>query len=318
MTGRTLDKLTRYDEADEHLKKAEEIASMNDVPDIRANALLGMAWLASVRGKRELCRELGTRAYEEAKRAGDRAILARAIMRMADFDEEGTHDSRLSYYHEAYRIYTELDDLAGLAITTLNMGNVAMAYRRTDDGERFYTESLQYYEELGNRWGIANCLGNLGNVAINRGDFQSSRDLHGKSMEISSSIGDMEGVVICNLNLGRDEHALGDHKKAYRHHSAALRLAVDLDILPLALGALFEMSRQLRNNGSWEMAGIALLCIMKFRGSFFEEGEDIDPDGDLRKVRANLTEGQFTRISTFASEATLEEIADRLLRETGP
>jgi tetratricopeptide (TPR) repeat protein len=297
-----------------HLEKARELAMEQDMPATAADALLGLAWLASVRGRFETCREMGTAAYSEARRSGDRAILARAIMRMADFDDERTYESRLSYYQDSYRIYSELGDLSGLAITTLNMGNVAMAFDRTDEAEDYYTESLRYYREIGNKWGTANCLGNLGNVALSRQDYQSSRDLHGKSLDISSLIGDMEGVVICNLNLGRDEHALGNRHKGFMHHCKALRLAVDLGILPLALGAAYEMSRQFRRESSHGKAATSLLCIMKHRESFFEEGPGIDPDGDLEEVRAALTDAEFRRIRDFVERSTLGEIADSLLQ----
>ncbi len=314
MTGKVLDKLTRYDEAMHHLERAREIASGNDLPAIAADALLGLAWLATVRGKRELAREMGTSAYREAERSGDRAILARAIMRMADFDDENSYDSKLGYYQESYNIYSELDDLTGLAITTLNMGNHAIVYDRFDEGEMYYTESLQYYEKLGNKWGIANCLGNLGNIAFFREDFQSSRDLHIKSRDISSMIGDLEGVVICNLNLGRDESNLGDPEKSFNHFCEALRLSVDLGILPLALGALYEMSGKMRAEGNYEDAAIALLCIMHERESFLEGSPEIDPDADLEEVRSKLPPGTMTELDNFISNSSLRDIATRLLR----
>ncbi|MBN2586620.1 MAG: AAA family ATPase [Candidatus Fermentibacteraceae bacterium] len=314
MTGKVLDKLTRYDEAMHHLETAREIASGNDIPAITADALLGLAWLATVRGNRELAREMGTGAHLEAERSGDRAILARAIMRMADFDEENSYESKLGYYHESYNIYSELDDLPGLAITALNMGNHAMVYDRIDEGETYYSESLQYYEKLGNKWGIANCLGNLGNVAFYREDFQSSRDLHIKSRDISTMIGDLEGVVICSLNLGRDELNLGNPEKGFGHFCEALRLAVDLGITPLALGALYEMSRRMRAEGDYEDAAIALLCIMNNRGSFLEKGPEIDPDSDLEEVRSGLLPGTMAELADFVSASSLSDIANRLLR----
>jgi hypothetical protein len=314
MTGKVLDKLTRYDEAMHHLERARDIASGSDLPAIAADALLGLAWLATVRGKRELAREMGTNAHREAERSGDRAILARAIMRMADFDEENSYDSKLGYYQESYNIYCELDDLPGLAITTLNMGNHAIVYDRIDEGEMYYAESLQYYEKLGNKWGIANCLGNLGNIALFREDFQSSRDLHIKSRDISSMIGDLEGVVICNLNLGKDESNLGDQEKSFNHFCEALRLSVDLGIPPLALGALYEMSGKMRKEGNYEDAAIALLCIMHERECFLEESPDIDPDADLEEVRSKLSPGTMTELDNFITNSSLRDIATRLLR----
>lgn len=311
-TGKTLDKLTRYGEAESILQQARETATQNDLPSLCADALLGLAWLATVRGMWDTAREFGTSAHEEALRSGDRAMLARAIMRMADF-EERSFEARIPCYEESYRIYSELGDRAGLAITTLNMGNTAMSFGRADDGERYYAESLGHYREIGDKWGIANCLGNLGNVAVQRHDYQSSRDLHTRSREISLSIGDMEGVIICDLNLGRDEHSLGDHARGSEHHFMALRRASELGIPPLALAALYELSVHMRAESDYKRAAIALLTVVRMRDSFVADDPNADPEAELLETRGFLSEEEYSDLKRFVDSATLNEVADRIV-----
>ncbi len=48
--------------------------------------MLGLTWIATLRGDFELARKHGKWAYDEAIKSGDRAIQAQATMRMADFD----------------------------------------------------------------------------------------------------------------------------------------------------------------------------------------------------------------------------------------
>jgi len=239
------------------------IAEADKEPGIAADSLLGLTWIAILRGQTERSRELGSRAYKLAEESGEKAILARATMRIADFDKERNYDNCLSYLKKSYELYSEIDDLNGIAITQLNMGNTAIDFKQYVEAGKYYSESLETYESLGNQWGIANCLGNLGNVAYTNGDYSKSLDLHIKSLAISKRIGDGEGEVICNLNLGRDAKRLENPLKSHEHYREALKKAASLGLLPLAIPALLEIAKKMIEDQKPDYAASALFFIQR-------------------------------------------------------
>ena len=314
MTGRALDRLARYDEACDNLQKTLDLAGNNDMPALAADALLGMTWIAGLRGEIEKMQDLGRRACDEAMRSDDRSIQALAIMRMADLDPDRDYENQMSYYRRSYRIYNELQDTGGIAITTLNMGNIATACQRYDDAEAFYRESIEAYRNLGNRWGIANCLGNLGGIESSRNHHEEARRLHAESLKISQKIGDMEGVVICNLNLGRDEIGLGNPDKGMEHNFSALDKAVAVGLFPLALAAVYELSRIYADSGAYEDAALGLLYVNHNRRAFLEESDEIDIEAELEAVTSRMPGSMIDDLESFAASASIQEMATRLLQ----
>jgi class 3 adenylate cyclase/tetratricopeptide (TPR) repeat protein len=311
-TGRAFEKLASYDEAAEHLEKTLEIAEETDDPALMASSLLGLTWIATLRGNLELSREHGKRAYNEALKSGDRSILAEATMRMADFEEDRTYTSIQSYNEKSLSIYREINDLGGIAITLLNMGNTAMAFEQPDDAGRFYRESLVTYESLGNLWGIANCLGNLGNVFLAEKDFTKSREYHVRSLAISTKIGDEEGVIICNLNLGIDASKLEDQAGSFKHYLLALNKAASLGLLPLALSALNAIAEILSERKRLDIAALTLLFMKENESSFFFDGETIDFNELLHAVLEKLPENEVEDTRTLAGTISLTELAEKL------
>ena len=313
--GRTLEKLARYDEACEHLEQVLIIVEADKKPAIAAHSLLALTWIAILRGQTERSIELGTRAYELAGRSGDKAILARATMRMADFDEDRNYDNCLSYLKRSYDLYSEIDDLNGIAITQLNMGNTAMNFDNHVDAGEYYRKSLKAYESLGNQWGIANCLGNLGNVAYEEKDYNKSIELHERSLAISTKIGDGEGEVLCNLNLGRDAKRLENSNESHEHYRIAFNKAALLGLLPLALSALLEIVKRMIEEQSLDGATLALFFMQEHIDSMFHN-EKADIKILLDNSLNELSDEKKTEIRAEAQSLSLPEIAEIILGAT--
>ncbi len=308
--GSTLEKLSRYDDALEHLERALRIADERKEHDIAARSLLALTWIASLRGEPDLSKELGFKAFERAKISGDRSILARAVMRMADFEEERNYDNIISYYKKSYEIYNELNDINGIAITLLDMGNESLTFDRPEEAEGFYRKSLKAYESLGNQWGIANCLGNLGNISMLKEDYNASRKLHEESLAISRRIGDCEGAVICNLNLGQDTRKLGYREESVKHYTAALRTSISLGLVPLALSVLLEIADDLIEDNKPGPASSAICYIMKYKHLLVE-----DRSNDLEEMidRIHAKYPQWNKKGVSAESFSLQEISETVL-----
>jgi len=259
--GAAYEKLAMYETAETDLKAALELARSNALAGPQAEALSTLAWIATVTGRRKEAREFAFSAKNAAEKAGKKDLLARAHMRMADYEEDQSYENVLAYFSKALNIYTETGNNSGIATALLNMGNVALAFHCLEDATQYYQRSFEKYREIGSRWGMANCLGNLGCVASDREDYNLAREHFGRSLEISETIGDREGVTICNLNLGDAFLALNDPEKALVHHTKALRTANETGLLPLLLAALRGMAEVQLQSGRKERASVILFSI---------------------------------------------------------
>lgn len=296
--GSCLEKLCSYHEAEEELNESLALAELNSLPGIAAESLLEQAWIAILTGDQEKAGELSREAYDKAQASEDSAILARAFMRMADFEVDKNYEKVIAYYWKAHSIYKELHSESGLAIALLNMGNVALTFDRQDQAECFYLDSLALYERTGNRWGIANCLGNLGCVTSERKEFRKAREYYRKSLDASVRIGDREGEVICNLNLSQAALSLKAPEEALEYLKISLTVATSVGLVPLAFIALKLKSEAYVDLGEKGKAALILL-VMK--------NDEALPDNEKEKVGELLSEleefiptEEFKQISTRA------------------
>jgi len=312
-TGGSLEKLSRYDEAWEMLEQALELADEADSPMTAAEALIVLAWIATIRGMRKEAKDFSQLALSRAEESGDRSTMARALGRMADYEEDRTYEKLLSYYQRSIEMYRELADRNGMAISLLNMGNIAMDFREFEHARGYYKKSLEIYQEIGNRWGVANCLGNLGNVASAQKRSSEAMDLHNRSMALSISIGDVEGEVICNLNLGVDFSKLGRSDKSLEHSTRAMELAIRVGLTPLGLSGMSQIAERMESDGRYEDAAF-IICFL------LERGDQIPPEGlaelkeALVRVGDSLKEKDIDldNIRASASNLTVEEAAARI------
>lgn len=274
--GVSLEKLSEYCRAEEDLQRAVEIAEELSLHRWKAEALSTLTWICVVTGRKDLAREFAFRALDSAEISGEKDLLAKVHMRMADFEEDKTYGKVLAYFSRALDIFSETGNVSGAATALLNMGNIALAFKEPDDAERYYSSSLEKYTEIGSRWGIANCLANLGCVASVRKEFSRAVDCYSKSLEVSRSIGDREGEAICNLNLADAALALRNPEKALVHSAASARISESAGIRPILLAALRSRAEAFIQLGEFGRASAALPVIARDPALDQEEKDRIE------------------------------------------
>ncbi len=304
--GSCLEKLCRYQEAEEELNKALSMAELNSLSGVSAECLLGQAWIAILTGRQKEAGELSLRAYDKAQVSEDSAILARALMRMADFEDDKRYEKIISYYRKAHSIYTELHSESGLAIALLNMGNVALNSGRRDQAEKYYLESLAFYENIGSRWGIANCLGNLGCVSSERKEYKNACEYFRKSLAASVSIGDREGEAICNVNLGQASIFMGIPDKALEYLRISLRVSSSVGLIPLAFNAVRLQAEAYNALGDKRKAAL-LLLVMK-NDEALPEMEKEGIANLLSVLKGSMPPGQFRQVCAQADSLDFTSI----------
>ncbi len=313
--GSCLEKLCRYPEAQAEVNEALAMAEKNDITGVAAESLLVLAWMAILTGEFERAEELSVKAFEKAQTCGNRAILARAYMRMADFETYKEYEKVITYYWKAHSIYTEVKSDPGLAITQLNMGNVALTFDRLDEAEDFYLKSLSLYRKLGNRWGIANCLGNLGCVTSARKEFKKACEYYRKSLEASIRIGDREGEAICNLNLGQSSIRLGETLEALEYLHISLRVSSSVGLIPLSVEALKFMSEAYSSSDLEEKEKAALILLVLTNDDVFPDNEKEELSRSLAELKSSFSSEKFKRMIKQAESMDVSSIATHLIKD---
>ena len=77
------------------------------------------------------------------------------------FSDQGKITEALDYYNQGFRIYKELDDSAGIALSLNNIGSIYSDQGLDTEAFDYYNRSLKIREAIGDESGVANSLHNL-------------------------------------------------------------------------------------------------------------------------------------------------------------
>lgn len=212
---------------------------------------------------------------------------------------------------ESLAIYREIGDRRGTALATKNLGNVAIFVEDFALAQRYYLESLAICREIGYQWGVAVSLNNLGNVAWLRQEFENARTYCSQSLEIWRRLGDQWGCAGSLETMANVSLALADWSGAEAHFRRALRIAMEIRAVPLALQIIAGMADLLARHGRRQCA-LAILV-------FVNRHPLVDRDGRQRaeEVYAALavqaTPEQITQAREQGALWQLEAVAAELL-----
>jgi predicted ATPase/DNA-binding SARP family transcriptional activator len=102
----------------------------------------------------------------------------------------------------ALRLYTELDDPAGIAAALQVLGSVAREQGRYARSMELNTQSLAAAEAVGDRWAIASARSYLGFASWLQGDFDRAEQECTAALAIFRALGDAEGIAWSLISLG--------------------------------------------------------------------------------------------------------------------
>jgi tetratricopeptide (TPR) repeat protein len=118
-------------------------------------------------------------------------------------------DSASRYLEESMKIMPKLDDPVLQARAYINLGNLSLARSEWQRAHSAYSEGLRRYRELGDRIGMSSALNNLGLLAIYEADLSASITLLNESLAIARELGNQSGTAVAILNLAHVNRILG-------------------------------------------------------------------------------------------------------------
>lgn len=141
---------------------------------------------------------------------------------------QGDYAATRTLLEESVTIKRLIGDKHGIALSLMNLGNVAMDQGDLASAHSLYEESLALHREVGDKHGIADSLGNLGYMASCQNDTASARALLEESLALQRNMGDKEGTALSLINVGNVAKDQGDIASARSCYEESLVLYREL------------------------------------------------------------------------------------------
>ncbi len=225
-----------------------------------------LARRAEVFRNRERDTPASRRLLEEAAglaaRLEDLRVEAEVLRMVTMLDWDAGHlEAALTAAQRWRAIGLRLGDPRTAADATTQLGGIAVALGRYEEGERWYREVAGFFAETGDPLEVAYSVYCRARAVHQEGRYEAAAELAAEALALFERIGDAWGRSISHRAAGQAAHALGRLRQAEEHLLVALDLGRslgypdDLAATMAALGALVldtgdpARAEQLANEG---------------------------------------------------------------------
>lgn len=192
----------------------------------------------------------GERAVDAARAAGDRVLLAEAlIQRGTAYERTRRNPAALADYQEAHRIYEEKGDEHGLTSALLMLGNIAWLEDDYHRATALYRQALGLSRKHDLKLQSSQILLDLGNISIREARFEEGLQLFLESLKLKEALNQRTGIANVLNNISVIYYKMGDYEKALEYMKRALDLARQTGNRVSQARFLLNIASTLRNLG---------------------------------------------------------------------
>ena len=209
--GLFLTRLGRLDQAKIMLKKAEDIATDQNLLPTIATISNYIGDILITQGDLHGAQQIFQKALEINEMLECQKGMATAYTGLGNILRiQGNLDDAEQMFRESLKINEAIGNMDGLADDYGNLGYILLIRGNWDDAEQMCQDSLEINEKIGRAKGVALAYGNLGVIMRIRGDLDGAEQMHQDSLEISEKLGYLEGMTLAYTNLGAVMRERGD------------------------------------------------------------------------------------------------------------
>lgn len=160
----------------------------------------------------------------------------------------------LDYYHRSLKIQEAIKDKNGSAAS---LNNIGLIYGNQEDVARaleYYQKSLKIYEEIKNKKGIAISLNNIGFIYKIQGNASKELEYYNKSLKIQEEIKDQKGIALCLNNIGGVYNKIGNIDLTLEYCTQSLKIYEEIKDKKGIASALNTIALALMNQGKTDKA----------------------------------------------------------------
>ena len=168
--------------------------------------------------------EAGKETKQEQKMSKEDLIGRRLIKEGNSFYQKGQWKEALGKYTEALKVYRELGDVAGEALSLNNIGGVYYSLGQYQQALDYYKRYLEIRHRIGDVAGEALSLNNIGSIYRRLGQYQEALNYCNQSLEIRRRIGDAAGEADSLNSIGIVYYRLGQYQEALNYCKRSLEI----------------------------------------------------------------------------------------------
>jgi non-specific serine/threonine protein kinase len=198
---------------------------------VRARALVGVAWLATVQGELDRAAAVAPEALRVAVAVGDRMTEATARDAYALLElHRGRYDQAATWMEEgALALYRENEATATAGAQYVSnayarLGEIALARGDAEGATAYLEEALRLLREQGFMWRLSGALRALGDLARDRGDLDGAVARYAESVTTARDHGDRLLLAESLAGVASVFAARGQPERAARLYGATAAL----------------------------------------------------------------------------------------------
>jgi predicted ATPase/class 3 adenylate cyclase/Tfp pilus assembly protein PilF len=210
-------------------------------PEMRAMALAGAGWLASLQGDydraKQACEEGLALLEHEAREASEAKLSLLALLGWVAWERE-EHGQAKQLFDESLALSREMSHTWWIAVSLSNLALVPESRGDYEKATELYEESMDLFREQGDKQGLAHCLNNLAMMVYSHGDLGRAAKLTEESVALVRDLGARGDVALGLCNLGWIALLQDDLSRAADLYRESLSLSWDTGLNPLVQNAL--------------------------------------------------------------------------------
>ncbi|MDM8542974.1 tetratricopeptide repeat protein [Desulfococcaceae bacterium HSG9] len=144
------------------------------------------------------------------------------------FDETGSWNKALEYYHKAEQIKIEVGDRAGLGRAYNNIGIIYSKKGEWDKALEVYQKAEQIYIEIGHRAWLGRAYNNIGIIYSKKGEWDKALQFYQKAEQIKIEVGDRTRLGGTYNNIGTLYYNKGEWNKALEFYQKAEQIGIEV------------------------------------------------------------------------------------------
>jgi tetratricopeptide (TPR) repeat protein len=233
---------------------------------------------------------------------------ANALSNLAYFNDlNGKREEAIRVYHEALKIFSELNQHDNVAIMYNNIGYSNEGLGRVEEALDYYMKALEIKEKLGLKSSLAYSYINLGTFFDNQGDAANAETYYFKSIKASLESGNKDALANAYNNLGVLAQSKGNIPKALNYFNKTLILYNEIKNDEGIAGALDNIAVQENNTGNHQKAFELMKQSLEIRLRL----NDRAGEGNSYNSFCNL----YTRMKNYSLASKMGEKAKSIANE---
>ncbi len=197
--------------------------------ETRASLVHNLGILYANRGEYDKALALYEESLKLFEEIGNRSGVAVSLLQIGIIHHHrGEYDKAMTQYEESLEIEEEIGNRSGAAKSLHGIGNIHFVWNEYDKALNRYNESLRIFEEIGKRSDMAGVIHQIGIIHDKRGELDKALNRYEESLKIKEEIGDRSGVASSFHQIGMIHQERGEYDKALARYEESLKITEEI------------------------------------------------------------------------------------------